>query len=115
MLFYLFIVSTAPTDAPGNAMVTRISATEVKVDWEPLSVDVGTGPSYLVRYRVVESERVKRNVEDTAEYVEAFQSGTVISGLEPHLLYGVSVAAKNDMGVGDYSPEIVAECECLCA
>ncbi len=92
-------------------MITRISATEVRVEWEPLLIDIGTGPSYVIRYRVVESERVKRNVEDTASYVEVFQSGAVIDDLEPHLLYGISVAAKNDMGVGDYSSETVAECE----
>ncbi len=75
-------------------------------------MDIGTEPSYLVRYRVLDpSGVVKRNIEDTAEYVEVFQTGMVVGGLEPHLVYGVSVAAKNDMGVGDYSPEIIAECE----
>ncbi len=108
---------TAPTVSPSNAMATRISATEVRVTWDPLPLIDSLGPttemSFLVRYRVVEARRVTRNAMDTSSFVEVVESGVVVDGLEPHLLYGISVAAKNEMGVGDYSVEIITECECL--
>ncbi len=95
-------------------MATRISATEVRVSWDPLPLTDGSAPpSFLVRYRVVEARRVTRNAMDTAEFVEVVESGIVVDELEPHLVYGISVAAKNDMGVGDYSAEIITECKCV--
>ncbi len=111
------LLSTAPTVPPSNAMATRISATEVRVSWDPLPLTNDMGPptetSFLVRYRVVEARRVTRNAMDTASFVEVVESGVVVDELEPHLVYGISVAAKNDMGVGDYSAEIITECKCV--
>ena len=95
-------------------MATRISATEVRVTWDPLPLIDSLGPptemSFLIRYRVVEARRVTRNAMDTSSFVEVVESGVVVDGLEPHLLYGISVAAKNEMGVGDYSAENVSAC-----
>ena len=101
-----------PSVIPTVGMVTRISATEVQVSWDPLSKEdsLGSSITYLVRYRVHES-RVTRNTEDTSSIVEVEESSMVISELEPHLAYAVAVAAKNKRGAGEFSDEIIADSE----
>ena len=91
-------------------MVSRISATEIRVSWDPLSEEESFGSriSYLVRYRVYES-RVSRNTDDTSTTLEVEVSDMIIRGLEPHLMYAVAVAAKNERGAGEFSNEIVAD------
>ena len=94
-------------------MVMRISATEIQVSWDPLSEEdsLGFRITDLVRYRVHES-RVTRNTEDTPyTIVEVTESIMIISKLEPHLAYAVAVAAKNEMGAGEFSDEITADSE----
>ena len=107
----LYIV---PSVIPTVGMVTRISATEVQVSWDPLSEEdsLGSSITYLVRYRVHES-RVTRNTEETSTIIEVEESNTIISKLEPHLAYSVAVAAKNKRGAGEFSDEIIADSECI--
>ena len=99
-----------PSVIPTVGMVTRISATEVQVSWDPLSEveSLGSSITYLVRYRVHES-RVTRNTEDTSTIVEVEESSRIISELEPHLAYAVAVAAKSKRGAGEFSDEIIAD------
>ena len=101
-----------PSVIPTVGMVTRISATEIQVSWDPLFKEnsFGSRITYLVRYRVNES-RVTRNTEDTSTIVEVEEPNTIISELEPHLAYAVAVAAKNKRGAGEFSDEIIADSE----
>ena len=95
-------------------MVTRISATEIQVSWDPLFKEnsFGSRITYLVRYRVHES-RVTRNTKETSTIIEVEEPITIISELEPHLAYSVAVAAKNKRGAGEFSDEIIAGSECI--
>jgi len=89
--------------------VSRISPTQIEVTWErPQNQVITDFPfSFLVRYREVEA-RVARNIDDLATFVEFTGSTGIISELDPQLEYGISVAAKNEAGVGDYSSEVIA-------
>ena len=84
------------------------------MSWDPLSEEdsLGFRITYLVRYRVHEF-RVTRSTEDTSTIVEVTESSMTISDLEPQLAYAVAVAAKNEMGAGEFSKEITVDSECI--
>lgn len=62
--------------------------------------------TYLVKYRPLQTVQ-KRNTDDLSVIVETNQTGYLISGLDPRFGYGVSVAASNGAGVGNYSQEVL--------
>ena len=82
------------------------------MSWDPLSEEdsLGFRITYLVRYRVHEFQFTRRT-EDTSTIVEVTESSMTISELEPQLAYTVAVAAKNEMGAGEFSKEIIADSE----
>ena len=97
----------------------RISATEIEVSWEPLTPEqsMGVVTAYLVRYRITEDEAVssggrreRRNANNLTTVIETADTSIVISDLDPRIVYAVSVAARTDAGVGNYSHETIVPC-----
>ena len=97
----------------------RISATDIEVSWEPLTPEqsMGVVTAYLVRYRITEDEAVssgrgreRRNANNLTTVIETADTSIVISDLDPRIVYAVSVAARTDAGVGNYSHETIVPC-----
>lgn len=98
----------------------RISATDIEVNWEPLSPEqsMGVVTAYLVRYRITEDEaessggrRRRRNANNLTAVIETANTNVVIGDLDPRIVYAVSVAARTDAGVGNYSQERIVGCK----
>jgi hypothetical protein len=75
---------------------------------------MGVVTAYLVRYRITEGEeaesgdrRARRNANNLSTVIETTDTSLVISDLDPRIVYAVSVAARTDAGVGNYSGETI--------
>ena len=78
---------------------------------------MGVVTAYLVRYRITEDaevessdRRVRRNANNLSTVIETTDTSVVISDLDPRIVYAVSVAARTDAGVGNYSHETIVPC-----
>ena len=78
---------------------------------------MGVVTAYLVRYRITEDvdvessdRRVRRNADNLSTVIETTDTSVVISDLDPRIVYAVSVAARTDAGVGNYSHETIVPC-----
>ena len=108
-----------PASPPIIGTIRRTSATDIEVSWEPLTPEqsMGVVTAYLVRYRITEDEiessgrRVRRNANNLTTVIETTDTNIVISDLDPRIVYAVSVAARTDAGVGNYSQETVVGCK----
>ena len=73
--------------------------------------------AYLIRYRIIEDEvessgrRARRNANNSTTVIETTDTSIVISDLDPRIVYAVSVAARTDAGVGNYSQETIVGCK----
>ena len=98
-------------------MVTRISATAIRISWEPLSRKQSQGivNEYLIKYRPTDlNGRGKRNVDDLAVVVIVPGTNTeyTLEGLDQRRQYAIAVAASTSAGHGNYSEEHFIGCEC---
>lgn len=96
--------------APIVETVTRISAEEIQVTWNPIVDDKVAITSYVVKYWFIVAIQ-KRNTEDLAIQVETNQTNYLISQLDPRRSYGVSVAAKNGASLGRFSNAVITNCK----
>lgn len=76
--------------------------------------------AYLVRYRITEDaevessdRRVRRNANNLSMVIETTDTNIMISDLDPRIVYAVSVAARTDAGVGNYSHETIVPCRLI--
>ena len=78
---------------------------------------MGVVTAYLVRYRITEDNvdssgrRARRNADNLTTVIETIDTSIVISDLDPRIVYAVSVAARTNAGVGNYSQEIIVACK----
>ena len=107
---------TVPSTPPTVGEVTRISATEIIVTWQPLTEKESNGiiTAYLVKYRIIASEdigRVRRDSNDLISITETNDTTEILQGLNPQLEYAISVGAETEAGAGNFSEEIIVGCE----
>ena len=111
---------TVPANPPTIGSVRRISATDIEVNWDPLTPEesMGVVTAYLVRYRITDDEvdqssgrRARRNVDNLTAVIETIDTNIVISDLDPRIVYAVSVTARTNVGVGNYSQERIVGCK----
>lgn len=78
---------------------------------------MGVVTAYLVRYRITEdkvdssSRRTRRNADNLTTVIETTDTSIVISDLDPRIVYAVSMAARTEAGVGNYSQETIVGCK----
>ena len=103
----MYFVSCVAPPVPTHLQAERISATQMRLSWEPIPHDFPV-TNYTVKYNLLSP--------DTQESPERFRTTTgtelVVQGLEPGLKYSVSVAANNAAGRGNYTNNITVECKC---
>ena len=96
--------------APQLGSITRRSAQEIEISWSAVVDDDYPITSYVVKYRPITTLQ-KRNAEDLAVLIETNETCLIISDLDPRITYGVSVAARNIAGLGNFTEEVVTECK----
>ena len=98
----------APAPQLGN--IFRRSAQEIEISWSAVVDDDYPITDYVVKYRPITTLQ-KRNAEDQAVLIETNETSFVISDLDPRNTYGVSVAARNRAGLGNFTEEALTECK----
>ena len=99
---------------PILGQVDRISASQIRISWEPSPHDSTGGPitNYTVKYYPLNRDNhVQKSVEDFFQYFTTNETGVVIQDLDPGLSYSASVAANNDAGRGSYSDDVTVGCK----
>ena len=93
-----------------NVSVERISHTEMRVSWQPLSLSEARGfvQSYTIAYTPVLNTR-KRQDSTMSVDADGSASSVDIAGLEEDLVYSVQVSAGTGAGMGEQSAIIQAE------
>ena len=114
----ILFVHTVPANPPTIGSIRRISATDIEIDWDPLTPEesMGVVTAYLVRYRITEEEvdsgsRRRRNADNLTTVIETTDTYIVISDLDPRIVYAVSIAARTNVGVGNYTQERIVGCK----
>lgn len=105
-----FVIFTVPSVPPAVGEIVRVSATEIRVEWNEISpsasdVEIVVNV-YVVRYRPHQPIQ-RRSIDSSTTFVEVNETNYVISGLDPSFPYAVSVAGKNAAGVGNFSEEVI--------
>ena len=103
-----------PAAAPKIKPFLRISATSVRISWQPLTPEESRGvvSMYHVKYRPL--ERVtRRSLDDMSVVISTIDLEVTITDLDPRVTYAVAVAASTSAGIGNYSSETVVECKCI--
>ena len=110
----LLFIDTVPAVSPVG-VTERLSATSIKVTWDPLTVEESGGnvTLYHVRCRPVD-RTVRPGTDDLSVVVNTTNSEAVIEDLDPRVVYAVSLAASTSAGIGNYSNEITVECKHTC-
>ena len=109
------MIITVPA-APILGQVERISATQIRISWEPNPQDSTGGliTNYIVKYYPLSRvTHFKQSIEDSIQFLTSNETDVVIQDLDPGLSYSVSVAANNAAGRGSYSDEITVGCKWL--
>ena len=92
-----------PDRAPSNVTVRNMSFSELLVSWEHM-------PSKLV-HGVLLSYRLKYKAENSNKSqlvsIPPDERNHRITDLEKHTRYVINIAAVNEIGVGNYSDDIV--------
>ena len=99
---------TVPFSAPLWSVVQRISATEILLKWDPLSLEESQGftANYIIRMATsIYACSLTGNVINTETHME----DSVLTGLSPKSEYCVSVAASTAEGVGVFSQWMLVE------
>ena len=105
------IIVVLPT-APELGQITRVSATEILVNWNEPSrgLEENDFIMYHLRYRpLVRVQR--RNTDDSPTVIQTNKTSHLITGLDPRFPYAVSVAASNSAGLGNFSTEVIVGCK----
>ena len=86
------------------------SLTELKVSWEPLTLEQARGfiTAYLVSYSSEEDERRKRSHDSERVSVPGEETSVTLMDLDSKQKYSISVAAETAEGQGVPSVEINA-------
>ena len=104
----MHFVSYAAPPVPTHLQAERISATQMRLSWEPIPHD-SLVTDYTVKYIPLGPGT------HTQESPERFHTTTgtelVVEDLEPGLRYSVSVAANNAAGRGNYTNNVTVECK----
>jgi len=95
---------------PLGRRIVRTSALEIEISWNAVVDNDSSITGYVVKYRPVTTLQ-RRNSEALAVVLETNQTNLVISGLDPRLSYGVSMAAKNRAGFGNFTEEVIIQCK----
>ncbi len=102
MLCYRYYI--VPDVSPDVKEVSRISATVIFLEWDPLSEDQlqGVFTNYVVKYytSAVHSDCSSPMDEQTLITTDEY---TLLEGLDPHSAYCFKVAAATTVGLGSYS------------
>ena len=100
---------------PTLGQVGRISATQIKISWDPVAQtdNGGTFTSYTVKYYPLDPDasRTRKNIEDLAIFLTTNDTEMVIRDLNPVTSYSVSVAANNEAGRGNFTKEVTVGCK----
>ena len=92
---------------PTLLQAERISASQIRISWEPNSRNSPL-TNYTVKYYPLSQDtHLQESLLTTTE------REVVVWDLEPGLRYSVSVAANNAAGRGTYTEEVTVECKCL--
>lgn len=100
--------------APTLGEVKRISASKIRVRWQPSTQVNRDDPiaNYTVKYYPVSPDGwVHKSVEDLLHFISTNETEVVIQDLNPVLNYSVSVAANTVAGRGNYSNEVSVGCK----
>ena len=94
------IINTAPSAAPTSVSVSKVTSSNITVQWEevPCIHHNGNITGYSLQYGVVGSESTQNMPVSGASTTEA-----TITGLVESTTYTIKVAAVNDVGIGVYS------------
>ena len=103
-------MTTDIAPAPQLGSISRRSAQEIEISWSAVVDDDYRITGYVVKYRPITTLQ-KRNAEDQAVLIETNETSLVISDLDPRITYGVSVAARNRAGLGNFTEEALTECK----
>ena len=109
--FYcLHACMTTDIPPPELGSISRRSAQEIEISWSVVVDDNYPITGYVVKYRPITILQ-KRNAEDLPVLIETNETNLVISDLDPRIAYGVSVAARNRAGLGNFTEEALTECK----
>lgn len=85
--------------------VKRISASQIKVTWEPGPQRDGSTDYIIVKYYPLDPSMQNLLVQ----FITTNETELVIQGLDPLLSYSISVAASNAAGMGLYSNDVTVK------
>ena len=119
-LFHLYVLSQdniiyyLVAMAPTLGEVVRISATEIRLTWEP-SINYTLITEYSIKYYPLSTELSspdgQRSNDDLVYFITTKKTEAILTNLDPVYSYSVAVAAVNDAGTGNYTKEYTVGCE----
>ena len=94
-----------PLSAPIWSLVQRISASEVQLEWNDLSLELSRGyiKAYTIKYTADSASNSSCSITGDVMTTETQDEHMLLTGLSPKSEYCVSVAASTAMGIGIYS------------
>uniref|UniRef100_A0A7N8YPN7 Contactin-4-like n=1 Tax=Mastacembelus armatus TaxID=205130 RepID=A0A7N8YPN7_9TELE len=96
----VFSAEEEPSEAPSNVWARPVSASEIKVYWEP--VHLGPSTEKIIAYEVLFWEEGSQ--QSQADTVRVINTTALLSGLKGSTVYLISVRALNSAGLGPCSP-----------
>ena len=98
--YSLFLLGTAPADAPQNPRALTVNSTAIEVQWEQVPEDQRNGEITSYEIRVVPE---KFDATYSVNVAKPTTLTVVISGLEEFVDYTFSIRAYTSAGPGPFS------------
>ena len=87
-------------------VVTRVSGTEIRVEWEPPTLVQSRG--FILFYHVTYEANTNGRMQDSEVVsVPGNQLFTDLDGLNPNTGYSIAVVAENSAGLGESSGSVI--------
>ena len=95
---------------PTLLQAERISASQIRISWEPNSHDSPLTNCTVKYYPLGQDTHLQESLEG---FLTTTETEVVVRDIDPGLRYSVSVAANNATGRRNYTQEVTVECKCL--
>ena len=104
---FLFVEPPAPVLED----VERISASQIRIAWEPSSQVYREDPITYYTIKYYPLNRARKSLEDHFQFLTTNKTEIVINDLDPILRYSIAVASNTADDIGNYSSEVTVECK----